>query len=402
MKIKHKQKTKNLKQIFTIAILVILLTSLSNQSTVVRSTSVERDYWPTDGWQTKTFEEVDMNDSRIDVMFDYIDYHSYDIESILIVKDGYLVLEEYLQEDTAETRQIVWSVTKSFMSTLIGIAIEEGYIESVDQKMFDFLYNASIPNIELKKDITIYHLLTMTSGIAWNEMYHLYGSPLSNLTQMMASDNWVEFVLSCEMDSEPGTEWNYNTGVSHLLSAILQEATGNSSLEYATKHIFDPLGISNVSWFQDPQGIYYGGSLLELLPRDMAKFGYLFLNNGTWDGTQIVSQEWIQNATSAITDFDTGFSYGYQWWIRPSANNYQAQGLYMQIIIIVPKHDMVVVITADEHSKSWYDYNILLESFIALAAEAGYTPPISKTSFSLFVISSIMVLSIINKRRRRK
>ncbi|MHA1551359.1 MAG: serine hydrolase domain-containing protein [Candidatus Heimdallarchaeaceae archaeon] len=397
---KQVNKLTNKKKILTALLIFVFLLSLSSRSNYVYSNSIVRDYWPTYGWQTKTLEEVNMSDTRIDSMFDYIDSHEYYIESLLVIKDGYLVVEEYLQEDTAETRQIVYSVTKSFMSTLIGIAIDEDYIESVNQKMFDFLYDASIPNIELKENITIYHLLTMTSGIAWNENVP-FDSPLNNKTQMKASDNWVEYVLSCEMDCEPGTTFNYNTGGSHLLSAILEEAIGNSSLEYATEHILDSLGISNISWFQDPQGIYFGGSLLELLPRDMAKFGYLFLNNGSWDGTQIISKEWVQDAANATIYVNSEYSYGYQWWYYTLKNYYFASGLYMQQIFVISEYDIVVVITADERVNSISTYADLIDSFIVLAAKQGYTAPLTETTLPFIITSSILILSVINKRRKR-
>lgn len=387
--------------IFLFALFLLFFSFFTNLC-VVTGDSIERNYWPTTDWQTATYEEVNMNGSRIDVMFDYIDYHSYDIESLLIVKDGYLVTEEYFQGYTADTRHVLWSVTKSWMSTLIGIAIEEGYIDSVDQKILDFLYNASIPNIDLKENITISHLLTMTSGMSWNEVDVSYADPSNNETQMVASDNWVEYVLSSKMDYKPGTTYYYNTGGSHLLSAIIEKATGYSSLEYATTHIFNPLGITNISWEQDPQGIYFGGAGLELLPRDMAKFGFLFLNNGTWDGTQIVSQEWVQAATNSTIDIMSEFSYGYQWWSKPSKNYYFASGLYLQLIIVIPEYDLVVTITADDHTNNIYTYTELIDSFIVAAAKQGYNPSTTETTFIfLLPLSSLLIIvNIIIKRSR--
>ncbi|MHA1346939.1 MAG: serine hydrolase domain-containing protein [Candidatus Heimdallarchaeaceae archaeon] len=402
MKNKQVNKLNNKKKILTALLIFIFLISLSSKSNYVRGNSIVRDYWPTYGWQTKTLEEVDMNDSRIDVMFDYIDYHRYDVDSFLVVKDGYLVVEEYPREDTAETLHNVHSVGKSFTSTLIGIAIDEGYIDSVDQKILDFLYNSSIPNIDLKENITIYHLLTMTSGISWNEMDVSYENPSNNNTQMKASSNWVEYVLSSRMDFDPGTTWYYCGGSAHLLSAIIEEATGNSTLEYAYEHIFGPLGFTDISWFQDPQGIVYGGGMLELLPRDMAKFGYLFLNNGTWNGTQIISEGWVQDATNAITETTEELSYGYLWWVVPQRNYYKAFGLHGQTICIIPDYDIVTVITADyQAALGAIAFSDLIESFIIIAAERGYTAPITGTTLPFIITSSILILSVINKRRKR-
>ncbi|MHA1551356.1 MAG: serine hydrolase domain-containing protein [Candidatus Heimdallarchaeaceae archaeon] len=385
-----------------VLIIFVLLISLSNKSAIVQGNSIVRDYWPTDGWQTKTLEEVDMNESRIDVMFDYIDFHEYNIDSLLVVKDGYLVVEEYPRADTSETFHNVFSVGKSFTSTLIGIAIEEGYIDSVDQKMFDFLYNASIPNIELKENITIRHLLTMTSGMYWNEMDVFYSDPSSNNTQMKASSNWVEYVLSSRMQYKPGTTWYYSGGSTHLLSAIIEKATGGSTLEYAYEHIFEPLGFTDVSWLQDPQGIVYGGGRLELLPRDMAKFGFLFLNNGSWDGTQLVPEVWVQDATNDTSSVTSEYYYGYLWWSFPQKNYCKAYGLNGQTICVIPDYDIVAVITADYQLASGSNaFDDLINSFIILAAKVGYSAATTETPLALFLPISMFVLCVTILKKRR-
>jgi len=396
-----KNISKGSKLILTLSMVFVLLITLSNKSVIIQGNSIVRDYWPTNGWQTKTLAEVDMNESRIDVMFDYIDYNDYDIDSLLIVKDGYLIVEEYLREDTAETLHNIYSAGKSFTSTLIGIAINEGYIESIDQKMLDFLYNSSIPNIDIKENITIRHLLTMTSGMYWNEMDVSSGDPSNNNTQMKASSNWVEYVLSSRMEYEPGTTWYYNGGSSHLLSAIIEKATGNSTLEYANEHIFGPLGFADVSWLQDPQGIFYGGGQIELLPRDMAKFGFLFLNNGSWNGTQLVTEEWVQEATNDVISTLSEYHYGYQWWSNPQKNYYKAFGAYGQTICVIPDYDIIVVITADyQFTSGSSEFDDLINSFIILAAKVGYTPPITETNFLFLIPTSMLILSVVNKRRR--
>jgi CubicO group peptidase (beta-lactamase class C family) len=321
--IKHKGEELK-KKYLTMGIILLFIVSLSNNQIGLTVSSLERDYWPTESWQSASFEEVGMNEERIAEMFEYIDKNNYAIDSVLIVKDGYLVVEEYLTF-SSETLHPVYSVTKSFTSTLIGIAIEEGYIESVDQKILDFLGHIDVPNIENKENITIEHLLTMTSGIAWNEDISYY-DPENTFRLLTDSSNWVEFVLNQAMEDEPGNTWKYNSGGSHLLSAIIENATGISTLGYVSTHIFSKLGFSNYCWEEDPQDIFFGGGGLQLLPKDMAKLGYLFLNNGTWNGTQIVSEEWVSQASEGKIYLSDRTNYGYQWWVFPLIDAYLALG----------------------------------------------------------------------------
>lgn len=383
-------------------ILVIFLLSFSSSNIFVYSNSIVRDYWPTDGWQTKIFEDVDMDESRIELMIDYADNQKYDLDSVLLVKDGYLILEEYPRGYSNESKHNIFSITKSVIATLIGIAIDKGYIESVSQKILDFLYNASIPNIELRENITIYHLLTMTSGIEWIENEVSWSDPTNSHHNMYLSSNWVEFVLSQEQQYTPGTTWYYNSGGVHLLSAIIEEATGNSTLEFANEYLFGPLGFSSFTWDQDPQGIYIGGCDLYLLPIDLTKFGYLYLNNGSWDGTQIISKQWVQDATTAITHTEWG-SYGYLWWVRPEINSYFGMGNLGQLLGLIPKYDMVVTFTSSFRYEYHFPFYIddLIKEYIILAAEQGYH---SKTSFELFtlpVLLAVFMTVFINAKRNK-
>jgi CubicO group peptidase (beta-lactamase class C family) len=309
--------------------------------------SQKRNYWPTKHWKIATFEERGIKEEIILKMFEYCDSNDYKIESLLIVKDGYLVLEKYSRGYTAEKLHPVFSVTKSFISALVGIAIKEGYIKSVDQKMLDFFPHIKGPNIDSKKDITIKHLLTWRSGITWNEIDVDTTSQESTWHQMIESPNWVEYVLSLEMDHEAGTFYYPHSGGSHLLSVIIERATGTSTYDYANEHIFGPLGFNNVEWSKDPQGTCFGASGMSLLPRDMAKFGFLYLNKGKWDNTQIIPEEWVQESFKPTTIFSKSLGYGYQWWAFRDIKTNIALGYRGQIIQVTPDQDLVVVITAD-------------------------------------------------------
>ena len=383
----------------TSSIILLFIVSLSSNQINLAQSNLERDYWPTDGWQHSTFEEAGMNEERIVEMFEYIEENNYAVDSVLIVKDGYLVVEEYLTF-SSETLHPVYSVTKSFTSTLIGRAIEDGYIESIDQKILDFLGHIDVPNIENKENITIEHLLTMTSGIAWNEDISYY-DPANTFRQLVDSSNWVEFVLNQAMEDEPRNTWKYNSGGSHLLSAIIENATGIPTLGYASTHIFSKLGFYNYLWEEDPQDICFGGGGLQLLPKDMAKLGYLFLNKGTWNDTQIVSEEWVSQASEGKIYLSDRTNYGYQWWVFPQINAYLALGWAGQIIMVIPDHDIVAVFTSSL-DESDFPFRELAADYIIKASEEGYVGPASITLISIILPLSFCALVFALKKKHYK
>ena len=306
--------------------------------------NISRDYWPTEDWINSTPEAQCMNSTLLNQMIDYVYDQAFNLHSIIVVKNGYIVLEEYPSPRYHQTsHHILYSVTKSVTSALVGIAIDKGFIEDVNQTVIDYFPNRTIENLDSRKNqITIEHLLTMSAGFEWVGPDLM--SPEYSWGQTVSSGNPIEFILNLNMSYDPGTTWYYNGGCSHLLSAIITTTTGNSTLEFAHEYLFGPLGITSVYWPQDPQGIYYGGQNIGLRPRDMAKFGFLFLNNGTWDGEQIISKEWVE--TSTETRFVPHYGYGYQWWTFFPHEIYFAWGLYEQRIIVVPEYDLVIVFTA--------------------------------------------------------
>jgi len=308
-------------------------------------------YWPTEGWQTSTPEEQDMDSAKLNEVMTYIEENDLAIESVVVVRNGYIVFEEYpgllYDEDTLH---VVHSVTKSFVSALIGIAIEGGYIEGTEQTMVDLFPERAIENLDSRKEsITLKHLLTMTAGLEWNEWKYSYSDPRNDyIKAVYMSNDPVQYVLDLPMMEEPGVRWNYNGGTSHLLSALVAEATGYDTLDFAREFLFGPLGISESRWDSDRHGIRYGGGSLYLKPRDMAKFGYLYLHNGTWDGQQIVPADFVAEATRTHYTVDAYTGYGYQsWWTCRGTGVYYAAGLYGQRIDVVPELDLVVVFTAD-------------------------------------------------------
>jgi CubicO group peptidase (beta-lactamase class C family) len=305
------------------------------------------DYWTTDGWRAAAPEAEGMSSARLAQVFDTIREQKSAFHSLLIVRHGYLVAEAYFHPYTAGERHDQWSVTKSFTGALIGIAIADGRIKGTGERVLDFFPERTIAQRDARKEaMTLESLLTMTSGLQWPEITYTPDDGQPPIDRMVASRDWVGFVLDQPMALPPGQTWNYNSGASHVLSAILQAATGQTGRQYAQTKLFDPLGISDVVWWSDPQSVTVGGWGLQIVPRDMAKLGLLYLQGGAWDGRQIVPATWVADSTTARADTKEGHGYGYQWWLY-DFGAYAAQGRYGQFIMVVPAQDLVVVVTAD-------------------------------------------------------
>ncbi|MGE5222107.1 MAG: serine hydrolase domain-containing protein [Omnitrophica WOR_2 bacterium] len=298
-------------------------------------------YWPTQGWRASSPEEQGMDSHKLAQMLEDIQKQQLGLHSLLVIRNGYLVSETYFEPYRQDTQHVLYSCTKSFISTLIGIAMDKAYIDRTDHRILDFFSGRTFANLDSQKEaMTLEDLLTMRSGLDWRE-----GDPA--IQAMYQSQDWVKYVLDIRIAALPGSQFNYCSGCSHLLSAILQQATGMNTRDFAGQYLFKPLGITNVRWDTDSAGIPIGGWGLYLTPRDMAKLGYLYLHNGQWDGQQIVSASWVQNATQKHTDTDGDLGYGYQWWTYPSLAAYSALGLYGQTIFVIPGSDLVIVTTAE-------------------------------------------------------
>lgn len=360
--------------LFSILVILGAVPVVPAQDTSLTQSSIVRDYWPTDGWMNSTLKEQGLNEKLLDEMMDEIQTHAIRIDSISIVRNGYMVFDKYPRTlYDADREHIIHSCTKSFTSALVGIAIAEGYIPGVDSKLVDLLPNRTMDNLDTwKESVTLEHLLTMTSGFEWDEWTEPYSSSENSHYQMYTSGNPVQFYLDLPMAAEPGELWVYSSGASHLLGAIVAETTGVSLLEYAEQKLFTPLGIStaDVIWPIDNQGYYYGSGGVYMLPRDMAKFGYLYLNNGTWDGEQVVPSEWVQASAETIIHFSEYEGYSYQWWTYQSedVDVYSAVGFQGQNIFVVPELDMVVVFTSSVPPYEPYPQTAILFDYIIPAA----------------------------------
>ncbi|MFX1508333.1 MAG: serine hydrolase, partial [Promethearchaeota archaeon] len=298
-----------------------------------------------DTWPTSTPEEQGMNSTTLNELSDYIDTWSDAIHGLCIMRHGVIVAEgyfrsdyhQYIQEDKHQTH----SVTKSFTSALIGIAIDQGYITDVKQKVLDFFPEMNFLNVDSRKEaMTLEHLLTMRTGLDWPETDTGYSGAGDLADQMLHSNNSVQYILDKPMVAAPGEVWEYCSGATHLLSAIIQRTTGQTTLEFAQENLFTPLGIdpSEVIWDTDRNGINRGHSNLFLSPRSLAKFGSLYLNEGLVNGKQVISKEWVEK--SVTMEFG---GYGYCWW--NDVFGHFAMGLNGHYIYVLPEEDIVASFT---------------------------------------------------------
>jgi len=331
-------------------------------------------YYPTQAWKSSAPEQQGIDSAALLKLFDEIQAKQLNIHSIVIARHGLIVTEAYWYPFQSGAKHVLYSCTKSVNSALVGVAIKQGKIDSVTHRVLDFFPDRTIANKDARKQVmTLEHLLTMSSGMDWNETGVPTSSPNNSNRQMIQSKDWVQFVLDRPMKEDPGTRFNYNSGGSHLVSAILQKTTGMNELAFAQEYLFKPLGISDVSWTVDPNGIYRGEDGLELTPRDMAKIGYLYLKGGTWDGQQIVPADWVKASSQKHIDTPDTKDYGYQWWVQPFGV-YNAAGLGSQYIFVLSDLDTVVVFTSGLKAAMFDVPASLVETFIMPATKPQPLP----------------------------
>ena len=288
--------------------------------------------------------------------------------SLLVLRNGSLVLERYYHQGDAGTAHNIQSVTKCVLSTLIGIAIDGGLIESVDLKAAAVL-PLRFTNVQDSRmlDITIRHLLTMTPGFADE-----------NPTEGVAL-NLIASALSSTLASAPGTTFDYNSISTHILSALLTETVRMNTCAFAEQYLFGPIGVTVDNWSRDAQGIYVGGAALYLTPRELARFGLLCLHRGVWAGQQIVSSHWIdESATWHVQNTGSpGWGYGYAWWLSRLAgyDAFIASGYGGQSITVIRDLDLVVVTTGDcTVATEGIPVSRFVEEFVIPAIEGNSSP----------------------------
>ena len=346
--------------VFVTVLMLVSVTVGCTQKTVVPTTQVapqttttspdKRPYWPTQEWLVTTPEKQGMDSATLNRITSYVQDSGLEVNSVIVIRHGYIVYEKYFRPPWDKDRiHNIYSCTKSVMSSLVGIAVQQGKIKSLNDKMVDYFPNRTLQNLdERKKNITLLNLMTMKAGLDWAERTYPYTDPRNPMNQAYRSNDIIQFVLDRPMTTQPGTIWAYNGGGSQIFSAIVTNKTGMSTLEFAKKNLFSPLGITKLNWRTDRQGIYDGGGGLSMTPRDMAKYGYLILNRGVWEEKQIIPANFVAESVKTQTTFNPNAGYGYQsWWTVPLDGCYYAAGIKGQRIYVMEKQDMVVVTTAD-------------------------------------------------------
>lgn len=314
-----------------------------------------------DKWNTSDFLKEGMSESRINELINFINKENKPIHSLVIIKNGNVVKDISFNGYSSKERHAIYSCSKSITSALIGKCIQQGYIKNVSQKVLEFFPEITVreENRELE-NMSIEHLLTMTTGLEWND--------IENYDEMWDSNNAVEYFFSRPVQCSPGTRFTYCSGVAHILQFILEKAAGEEVLSYCRKVLFDPLGISDVIWEKEENGLL--GSI-EMSPLDMAKIGYMYLNKGVWKDEQIIPEHWVTISTSKhidtpnnlneVTNFGAG--YGYLWWGN-YFGGYHANGFGGQYIFVIPESNLVVVFTGEVFGEDFFMPQLAMEKYI--------------------------------------
>ncbi len=353
-------------------------------------------YFPDTGWTTTTPEEQGMNSTILDEMIQFIEDEGAPIKGLVVTRNGYIVKEGYWMYNTENSTHQIFSCTKSFTGAIVGIAIKEGFIDNVSQKVLDFFPEMTIENMDARKEaMTLEHVLTMTTGLDWNEWNTTYIDPNNMYNQMFGSSNPIQFFLNLPTVYDPGTHWAYSTGASHLLSAIIQEATSMTTREFAEEYLFDPLNITLVGWAVDLQGVNNGGSNLYVTSRAMAKLGLLYLNNGTWDGQEIITEEYVAQSIYPHISIDATRHYGYQWWLNTNEGFYSARGTNGQYILVAPEYNVVISINANADEPGEDINSDILEYVLNSILEEDTTTTGTETGTGDLLLPIIGVVAVI-------
>jgi CubicO group peptidase (beta-lactamase class C family) len=300
-------------------------------------------YWPTEKWKLSSPEQQGVDSRRLADAIENIHKKGWPIHSLLVIRNGYVILDATFFPYDGSSPHDIASCTKSVTVTLVGAAIQDKKIRSLDAPVLEYFADRHLRQVDERKDrMRIADLLTMRSGL---QCEYKGGEP--TLQAMRSTDDWTQFMLDLPMAQEPGQTFTYCSGAMHLLSALVSRVAGMTTLEYAKARLFAPLGITRFLWPADPQGVNHGWGDLHLLPRDLAKLGLLYLQGGLWDGRRILPAEFVAAATTPATGTPFGDDYGYGWWISPTQhqNEFMAIGRGGQRLTVLRKYNAIIVVT---------------------------------------------------------
>jgi len=328
-----------------------------------------------DGWAVASLADEGMDEARITTMVQRIYSGTYSgIDSVAIVHNNKLVLFEQVRTELGQFdswinnqdpyRHVLHSTSKSFTSALIGIAIDQGYIDSTQVRFYDLFNYGAYRNWDPRKaDMTLEDALTMRLGLEWDEWSLPYSNPNNDLVFLENNNtDWSKALLDLPMAYDPGTVFVYNTAATIAIGQALENATGIPMADFANQYLFYPLDITTAEWGRTPTGLPNGGSGLFLLTRDLAKFGQLFIDDGNWQGQQLISPAWIADSVVRRVDLSASFTYsdgyGFQWWMNDFTHNGQDVEAYVtagyggQYMFCVPSLDLVVAFTGHNYNNS--------------------------------------------------
>jgi CubicO group peptidase (beta-lactamase class C family) len=313
-------------------------------------------HWPTGAWATEAPEAQGMDSALLERARDYAFDEGRNTQGVVVVRHGVIVAEWYAPGASADSWVTSWSVAKSITSALVGIAIDEGLIESVDVSMSRFIPEWAGTE---KEAITLRHVLQMAPGLEWNEEYDPTAAGTSDVIQLVVqSGSELEYAAERPLVAEPGTVFNYSSGTSMLLSAVVEEATGSSALEYARRKLFGPLGFDRIDWWESTRGHTLTYCCVDTTSRDLARFGLLYARGGEWSEGPVVPAAWVNDS---VAPSPARPGYGYQWWLlgmqaqggapnrvpasSPTvpAGTFAALGVDGQVVYVAPHLDLVVV-----------------------------------------------------------
>ncbi|MDF1664963.1 MAG: serine hydrolase [Planctomycetota bacterium] len=297
----------------------------------------KRDYWPTKAWKSSKPEGQGMDSAKLKRVSAFLKADQA-TKGVVIVRGGYIVGEYYFRGFKATDSHRSASVAKSFTSAVIGKAIANGDIKSAQQKVAEIY-----PPAKDFKGLTIEHLLTMSSGFAWRTK--------RDKTDILLAESYESYIKTKHLSHRPGRKFIYKPADPMLLSLTLKHVTGKSLRDYGEEHLFKPIGINTMTWRSDSKNVTHGAGGVTMSPRNYARFGYLYLNKGHWDGKQLLPEQWVKRSTTYQTPDKK--SYAYLWWHRRPkapipADMYSARGSGGQRIIVVPSLDLVVIRVGDD------------------------------------------------------
>lgn len=363
-----------------LAIFLVVFTQASRPAT---AQAHNRTDWPTHGWSKEKPANLGL-DEKILTAFDAdLASGKYTlVDSFAVYRCGKLAFEKHYPHDYAqiygkEARKIgplnahmtgpynyfdpdwhpyyhgtelhtMQSVSKTVTSVILGIAITRGdFKSSLDTPLLKYFDVAKVKNVDdRKRRITLKHVLTMTTGLDWNEEV-AYDDPKNDANLMEATQDWVQFVIDKPMAKEPGAIFNYSSGASELLAYIFQKETGQDIEKYGEQYLFTPLGMEHY-WKRSPRELVDTEGGLFLNNRDLAKIGYLYLHDGMWEGKPVISKDWVKDSFTPFIDAEGDFKYGYQWWLLPQTGGgyiWMARGFGGQRLMVFPEKDLIAVFT---------------------------------------------------------